>query len=265
MLLALKNKMSITSNIVPSTPKQKKYIFWHLGLDVKDCSLSLGDAADLIGQMKKDPKFVYDYLIENYGAKLVDPSKIKKAINKKEKSMNSLKEKTKADLCRELYESDNTLTAKQISQKVKCDLSVVYRSLASKPKNRTKVNVVSLKYRQVLNHIKKTPYLQSDNALTLENLAESYNESNKSSYSINDFSRCMAMIVKKGYGEKIGRGVYCIRGNSEVEIKKKPTEYPIKNDGGDKAYEYAVALYKSVGSEEAHKLIDMVGKLNSYL
>lgn len=254
--------MSIAFNI--ATPKQKRFIFWHLGLDLKKSSnLSIDDAADLIGQMKKDPKFVYDYLVQNYGAKVLDPQKLQKAINKKEKSMTQ--QKTKAELCQDLYRSNSNLTAKQIAQKVDCDLSVVYRSL-SKINNKSIEKTASknspLKYRQVLNHIKKTPNLQGDSALTLENLAESYNLTNGTSYSTNEFSRCMSMIVGKNYASKVGKGVYSLSGPSE-EIKEQPQKTIELNS--NKAYEYAVALHKIVGSEEAHKLIDIISKLKGLL
>lgn len=265
-----------TSSFTPSTPKQKKFIFWHLGLDVKECNLSLSDAADLIGQMKKDPKFVYDYLVR-CGAKVLNPEKLQKAINKKDKSMIKKGVKTKAEQCQELYKSDVTLTAKQIAEKVDCDLSVVYRSLSkldSKQKDlKQKIERKDppLKYRQVLNHIKKTPNLQGDSALTLENLAESYNQSNNTNYNTNEFSRCMVMIVKKNYASKVGKGVYSLVNNTsaapisvESEIQAKEESKPIII-GEDKAYEYAVALHKIVGREEAHKLIDMISKLSSYI
>lgn len=63
----------------PSTFRQNIYIKSVLGLDVFDLNIDRKETTYLISEMKKDPKFVCDYLVQK-GAKIVNQTKFNKAI-----------------------------------------------------------------------------------------------------------------------------------------------------------------------------------------
>lgn len=188
-----------------STFKQNRYIYHYLGLDIRSCnpSLSIKDAADCIGQMKSDPKFVYDYLV-NHNAKIVDSTKVEKLILK-EKVMK-VKAKTKTQMCKDLYSKNNKLTTKQIATQVGCDHAVAWRALNVSKKASKKTNS-SAKINGLLEYV-KSKFIDSDINFNLETLAKYYNTEYKTKFTINQFGDGIKQLIRKNFISKIGKGMY---------------------------------------------------------
>jgi hypothetical protein len=181
----------------PSTFKQNRYIYHYLGLDIRDCdpSLSVKDAGDLIKQMKSDPKFVYDYLVENK-AKIVDSSKLVKLTSKKEISMKSIKTKakikTKTEMCRDLYLKNKNITNKEIAEQVGCHNAVVSRAISSlKLTKKKRESRLSLK--NLGGYINKN---FSNKDFSVEQLALSYNTTHNTEFTINQFNDSLKKMMK---------------------------------------------------------------------
>jgi hypothetical protein len=201
-------------DVPPSTFKQNKYIFYYLGLDVRDCDppLSIKDSIDLIKQMKSDPKFVYDYLVENK-AKIVDSSKLEKLLLlRKEKTMKVKNKKTKIQLCQELYLKNKDLTNKQIAQQVGCHVASAARALASLRKDAFDSSVLFTE--SLINHIKKN---FSSNNFSVEQLALSYNTEYETSFNINQFNRELKKMVRKNDITKTEK-LYAVRSVSKKVV-----------------------------------------------
>jgi hypothetical protein len=188
-----------------STFKQNRYIYHYLGLDIRDCnpSLSIKDAADCIGQMKSDPKFVYDYLV-NHNAKIVDSTKVEKLILKEK--VVKVKAKTKTQMCKDLYSKNNKLTTKQIANQVGCDHAVAWRALNGSKKNLKKTKS-SFEITGLSEYV-KSKFIDSDDDFNLETLAKSYNTEHKTKFTINQFGDGVKELVKHNFISKIGKGMY---------------------------------------------------------
>lgn len=189
----------------PSTFKQNRYIYYYLGLDIRECnpSLSIKDAADCISQMKSDPKFVYDYLV-NHNAKIVDSTKVEKLISKEK--VVKIKAKTKTQMCKDLYSKNNKLTTKQIANQVGCDHAVAWRALNGSKKAPKKVKT-SAKIIGLLEHV-RSKFIDSDVDFSLETLAKSYNTEHKTKFTINQFGDGIKELVKHNLISKVGKGMY---------------------------------------------------------
>lgn len=189
-----------------STFKQNRYIYHYLGLDIRSCnpSLSIKDAADCISQMKSDPKFVYDYLV-NHNAKIVDSTKVEKLILK-EKTVK-VEAKTKTQMCKDLYSKNSKLTTKQIATQVGCDHAVAWRALNGLKKKSPKKTKVSVKVAGLFEYV-KNKFIDSDVDFNLETLAKSYNTEHKTKFTINQFGDSIKDLVKHNLISKIGKGMY---------------------------------------------------------
>lgn len=200
---------------IPSTFKQNRYIYHYLGLDVRSCNpqLLINDAVELIKQMKVDPKFVYDYLVD-HKAKIVDSSKVEKLISK-EKVMK-VKTKTKTQLCKELYAKNKKLTTKQIASKIGCDIAVAWRAINGKTghEGRVKSKVEGISGLEL--HIKKN-YTDKNINFSVEDLANSYNTENETKYTINQFNKDLKILVAKNKLSKVDKSLY---GNHTSKAKK---------------------------------------------
>lgn len=182
-----------------STFKQNRYIYHYLGIDIRDCdpSLSIKDAAELIKQMKTDPKFVYDYLVENK-AKVVDGSKIEKLISKEKpvkviRTKLKTKSKTKAEMCRDVYLKNKNLTNKEIAQQVGCHNAVVSRAISDLRSSKKKKTKSLLSVAMLSDHINKN---FSNIDFNVEQLALSYNKTHNVDFTINQFNETLNKMVK---------------------------------------------------------------------
>jgi hypothetical protein len=198
---------SVLEDVVPTTStfrassfRQNRYIFYYLGLDVRSCcpSLSSKDAFFLIKQMKNDPKFAYDYLIEN-NATIVDPERFKNVLSRassKSDSKIGLKKTfskeapviiSKTKMCKDLFTKDNKLTNKEIANHVGCDISLACRATRCV---RLKLNDKII--HDLLNYIKSN----FNGSFSVDDLALSYNNDHETNFKINDFNKELKKLSK---------------------------------------------------------------------
>ena len=164
--------------------------------------------------MKKDPKFVYEYLVTNHNAQVIDAERIVNLATKEK----SVKTKTKTQLCQELYLKNKKLTTKQIAEKVGCNLSIAHRAIKSLPDSSIHKEESEVSSKNLIDFINEN--YKSKKQFKLEELVASYNLINKTDYTINQFNSCLKILVNKSYLSKMEKGIYAFSTNTGV-VKRK--------------------------------------------